>query len=148
MHAPANNAQPASNNQQIVRAPSLNPENPSLGLNSTENASPAVEVSTSQPVPNASLPGAQPVAAAAPLQPTAAAVGSTAVHTDAPTAREIHSKEVESLDAGDDDLIEKTWVDKSEKIIRENENDPKNEDDLQHDMTKHYLKKRFNLDVT
>ena len=120
MHAPANNAQPASNNQQIVRAPSLNPENSSLGLNSTENASPAVEVSTSQPVPNASLPGAQPVAAAAPLQPTAAAVGSTAVHTDAPTAREIHSKEVESLDAGDDDLIEKTWVDKSEKIIREN----------------------------
>ena len=148
MHAPSNKAQPASNNQQIVRSPSLNPENSSLGLNSTENASPAVEVSTSQPGPNASLPGAQPVAAAAPLQPTAAAVGSTAVHTDAPTAREIHSKEVESLDAGDDDLIEKTWVDKSEKIIRENENDPKNEDDLQHDMAKHYLKKRFNLDVT
>lgn len=148
MHAPPNNAQPASNNQQIVRAPSINPENSSLDLNSTENASPAVEVAPSQPVPNASLPGAQPVAAAAPLQPTVAAVSSTAVHTDAPTAREIHSKEIESLDAGDDDLIEKTWVDKSEKIIRENENDPKNEDDLQHDMAKHYLKKRFKLDVT
>jgi|GEM_PF-1231327 len=148
MHAPVNNVQPASNNQQIVRAPSLNPENPSLGLNSTENASSAVEVSPSQTVPNASQPAAQPVAAAAPLQPTAAAVGSTDVHTDAPTAREIHSKEIESLDAGDDDLIEKTWVDKSEKIIRENEDDPKNEDDLQHDMAKHYLKKRFKLDVT
>jgi hypothetical protein len=148
MHAPANNAQPASNNQQIVRAPSLNPENPSLGLNSTENASPAVEVAPSPPAANTLQPATQPVASAAPLQPTAANVGSTAVHTDAPTAREIHSKEVESLDAGDDDLIEKTWVDKSEKIIRENENDPKNEDDLQHDMAKHYLKKRFNLDVT
>ena len=148
MHAPVNNAQPASNNQQIVRAPSLNPENPSLGLNPAENASPAVEVAPSPPVPNTSQPATQPVAAAAPLLPTAAAVGSTAVHTDAPTAREIHSKEIESLDAGDDDLIEKTWVDKSEKIIRENENDPKNEDDLQHDMAKHYLKKRFKLDVT
>ncbi len=148
MHAPANNAQPASSNQQVVRAPSLNPENSSLGLNSTENASPAVEVAPSPPAANTSQPATQPVAAAAPLQPTAATVGSTAVHTDAPTAREIHSKEVESLDAGDDDLIEKTWVDKSEKIIRENENDPKNEDDLQHDMAKHYLKKRFNLDVT
>lgn len=148
MHAPVNNAQPASNNQQLVRAPSLNPENSSLGLSPAENAGPAVEVAPSPPAAHTSQAATQPVAAAAPLQPTAAAVGSTAVHTDAPTAREIHSKEVESLDAGDDDLIEKTWVDKSEKIIRENENDPKNEDDLQHDMAKHYLKKRFKLDVT
>ncbi len=148
MYAPANNAQPASNNQQVLRAPLQNSENSSSGLSSKENSSLAVEVAPNAPVPNSSQPAAQPAAAVTPAQTTTAAVGSTAIHTDAPTARDLHSKEIESLEAGDDDLIEKTWVDKSEKIIRENEDDPRNEDSLQHDVSKHYLKKRFNLDVT
>ncbi len=72
----------------------------------------------------------------------------TTVHTDSTTARQMHAASLMTLAADDVELIEKPWVENSEKNIAEHKDDPYIEDELQHDTSRVYLKKRFNLDVS
>ncbi len=51
------------------------------------------------------------------------------------------------LPAEDADVIEKVWVEKSDQIIETKKDDPRAEDEAQHNLSRAYLKKRFNLDV-
>ncbi len=51
------------------------------------------------------------------------------------------------LPAEDADVIEKVWVEKTDQIIEKDQDDPRAEDDAQHNLSRAYLKKRFNLDV-
>jgi hypothetical protein len=57
------------------------------------------------------------------------------------------AKTLESLPAEDVDLIEKSWVKKTEDVIEQDKDDPALEDEHQHEMSRVYIKKRFNLDV-
>lgn len=97
------------------------------------------------------LSQANPQALPAQQQPVAAAqqqpIQATAVHTDSSTARQMHGQAVGDLEAEDTDLIEKPWVDKTEQVIDADKDDPFIEDEHQHDLSRAYLKKRFNLDV-
>jgi len=76
-----------------------------------------------------------------------ASVQATDVHTDSATARKIHSQSIASLEAEDSELIEKPWVDKVEQVIETNKDNPFEEDEHQNELSRAYLKKRFNLDV-
>jgi len=145
MNPPLNSASKSPN---ILTPDSNLPHSaPSSELSVTENTISAGEANVNSTASSSSQPTVTAPSSPA-AQVTPAVVASDEVHTGAPTARKIHSEKVALLDAGDDDLIEKTWVDQAEKIIDENNQDPKNEDDQQHDMSRIYLKKRFNLDVT
>lgn len=74
-------------------------------------------------------------------------VWSNQIHSNAQTDRAKIAQSISKMSAQDDDLIEKEWVDVTEKVIETNKDDPYNEDEDQHVLSKHYLKKRFNLDV-
>ncbi len=75
------------------------------------------------------------------------AVWSNQLHSNAQSDRAKIAQSIAKLSAQDDDLIEKEWVDVTEKVIEANKDDPYNEDEDQHVLSQHYLKKRFNLDV-
>jgi len=51
------------------------------------------------------------------------------------------------LSAQDKDIIEKEWVGKAEKIIKEDRNNPFVEEEDAEDLQIEYLKKRFNKDI-
>ncbi|MDQ5943357.1 MAG: hypothetical protein QG675_125 [Patescibacteria group bacterium] len=74
-------------------------------------------------------------------------VWSNQIHSNAQTDRAKIAQSISQMSAQDDDLIEKEWVDVTEKVIDANKDDPYNQDEDQHVLSKHYLKKRFNLDV-
>lgn len=74
-------------------------------------------------------------------------VWSNQIHSSAQTNRAKIAQSISQMSAQDDDLIEKEWVDVTEKVIEANKDDPYNQDEDQHVLSKHYLKKRFNLDV-
>lgn len=112
----------------------------------------SVEVQSTNPAELAPLPQVQsntpaPLQAANPPVQTQAQVWSNEVHTDAASAREVHAG-IADLAAEDVDLIEKPWVDITEKVIAADKDDPYAEDEHQHDINKAYVKKRFNLDVS
>lgn len=126
---------------------------PLVQTSSTESLPAAsVEVQSTNPVeqaPSLQVKSITPTpvqAANQPVQPQAQ-VWSNEVHTDAATAREIHAG-IADLAAEDVDLIEKPWVDITEKVIATDKDDPYAEDEHQHDINKAYVKKRFNLDVS
>jgi len=72
-------------------------------------------------------------------------VWATQLHTN--NARNQLAHSISSLGAEDGELIEKPWVDKTEEIIKATKDDPHQEDELQQQLNRTYLKKRFNLDV-
>lgn len=74
-------------------------------------------------------------------------VWSNQLHSSAQSDRAKIAQSIAKMSAQDDDLIEKEWVDVTEKVIDSNKDDPYNEDEDQHVLSRHYLKKRFNLDV-
>lgn len=49
--------------------------------------------------------------------------------------------------AGDEDVIEKEWVDKAKKIILETRDDPYKRTTMVNELQKDYLKKRYNKDL-
>ena len=49
--------------------------------------------------------------------------------------------------AGDDDLIEKEWVDKAKKIIEQTRSDPYNQEKQVSKLQADYIKKRYGKDV-
>ncbi|HRN97155.1 MAG TPA: hypothetical protein PLZ58_01750 [Candidatus Saccharibacteria bacterium] len=51
------------------------------------------------------------------------------------------------LVAGDDDLIEKEWVDKAKKIVAETKNDPYMQEERVNKLQVDYLKKRFGREL-
>jgi len=51
------------------------------------------------------------------------------------------------LVAGDEDVIEKEWVDKAKKIIEETKDDPYARTNRVNELQKNYLQKRYNKDL-
>ena len=49
--------------------------------------------------------------------------------------------------AGDEDVIEKEWVDKAKKIIQETKDDPFARTNRVNELQRDYLKKRYNKDL-
>ena len=49
--------------------------------------------------------------------------------------------------AGDEDVIEKEWVDKAKKIIQETKDDPFERTNRVNELQRDYLKKRYNKDL-
>lgn len=49
--------------------------------------------------------------------------------------------------AGDEDVIEKEWVDKAKKIILETKDDPYKRSSRVNELQRDYLKKRYNKDL-
>ncbi len=92
------------------------------------------------PIPNQPATNSTTLSQSAPTQ-------ASSVHTDAKSARDMFAKTLESLPAEDVDLIEKSWVKKTEDVIEQDKDDPALEDEHQHEMSRVYIKKRFNLDV-
>lgn len=83
------------------------------------------------------VPTAPTVQPPVPVQPTVASA----------TLPAVVDPSLANLPAEDADVIEKEWVDKSDEIIASKQDDPRAEDDAQHNLSRAYLKKRFNLDV-
>jgi hypothetical protein len=103
------------------------------------------------PVEVAPVPGqaaAPPVAQVPAGQAPVVAPTSQAVHVGSAQARSLNDPSLQNLQAGDEDLIEKEWVDKAEEVINTDQDNPRTEDIHQHELSKTYLKKRFNLDVS
>src|SRR3990167_2532202 len=112
--------------QEPVEKPQ--PNQPELnGNNSTEKLSPAAEkapsVSSGAPtsVPTQTTPTSQ--------QPPPQSTSST-------TSQQLPADI-------DEDLIEKPWVEKAEKIIKDDQEDPHKLGDDENDLNKDYLKTRF-----
>jgi len=72
-----------------------------------------------------------------PVAPTAAGVDTGTTSTDPDTP----------LVAGDDDLIEKEWVEKAKKIIVETRDDPHRREQEVGKLQADYLKKRYGKDL-
>lgn len=51
------------------------------------------------------------------------------------------------LSAMDDDNIEPQWVDAVDRIVDENGNDPRQQEEAAEDLSQKYLKERFGIDV-
>ena len=49
--------------------------------------------------------------------------------------------------AGDEDVIEKEWVDKAKKILEETKDDPYGRSERVNQLQRDYLKKRYNKDL-
>lgn len=100
-----------------------------------------------RPQPTSPVEQAQGVGASAvPTNPPAQPASATPA-TANPAATTPVDPSLAQLPAEDADVIEKEWVDKSDEIIESKKDDPRAEDDAQHNLSKAYLKKRFNLDV-
>lgn len=67
--------------------------------------------------------------------------------TPTPATPATTSNELDQLSAADTDVIEKAWVDKAEKIIEQNQDNPYTEEDQEEKLSQDYQKKRFNIDV-
>ncbi len=144
LHNPSNVLQPtpapvaehprvAHGNEPLPSATEVQPSlpRPELSPPATPTPSTLPNQSTNNP---ASLPQVTPPQA-------------NSVHTDAKSARDMFAQSLEPLPAEDVDLIEKPWVKKTEYVIEQDKDDPALEDEHQHDMSRVYIKKRFNLDV-
>lgn len=51
------------------------------------------------------------------------------------------------LPAEDVDTIEKVWVEKADEIVEATKDDPHAQNSIQHELSRAYLKKRFNVDI-
>lgn len=134
--------------QTVENRPQLNLEKSQSNIN--PNIKPAVEAIPSvESSPRPQLNNSNNQAAKTQQQPaqTNGTVWSNQVHSNAQTDRAKITQGIAQMSAQDDDLIEKEWVDVTEKVIDTNKDDPYNQDEDQHVLSKHYLKKRFNLDV-
>ena len=67
--------------------------------------------------------------------------------TATPTVVDDTTSQSSPLVAGDDDLIEKEWVDRAKKIVTETQNDPKQRDDRISGLKVDYVKKRFGREL-
>jgi hypothetical protein len=107
----------------------------------------------SSPVPIEKVPQQASSAAAGP--PSKSPQHSTALANSAQAAANLHTSstqaraltQVSTLHAEDVDLIEKPWVEATEHVIEETKDDPSIEDQAQQQISKQYLKKRFNVDI-
>jgi hypothetical protein len=54
---------------------------------------------------------------------------------------------VNPVAAGDEDLIEKEWVDRAKKIVSENKDDPHKMDDEVNKLQADYIKKRYGREI-
>jgi hypothetical protein len=72
-----------------------------------------------------------------------AAVIATPVVTNATPSTTPVVDDTSPIVAGDDDVIEKEWVDKAKKIILETKDDPHSRSSRVNDLQKDYLKKRY-----
>jgi hypothetical protein len=109
----------------------------------TPEAAPSPVELTPQPGSVAPAQATVPPTQASPTAPPA-----QTVHTGSTQGRALFDPNLASMDAADEDLIEKEWVDKAEEVITNDQDNPYVEDQHQHEMNKLYLKKRFNLDVS
>lgn len=64
-----------------------------------------------------------------------------------PAAQTVQSQAGNPLVAGDDDLIEKEWVDKAKKIIQQTKSDPYAQEKEVSRLQADYIKKRYGKDV-
>jgi len=55
--------------------------------------------------------------------------------------------QLSQMPAEDAEIIEKEWVDRVDHVIETTSDDPYFQEQGQHALARHYLKKRFNLDV-
>lgn len=83
----------------------------------------------------ASAAAANAIYQGAPVDPVTPAPGMTQPVTDSPAI------------AGDEDVIEKEWVDKAKKIIAETKDDPVGRSNRVGELKKDYLQKRFNKEL-
>lgn len=120
-------------------------ENKQLNVEQVQQQKP--ETTNPAVVESAPVPGNSPAPPVMPTQPsqTTSTIPATQVHTSAVQSRSLG--DTTDLAAEDEDLIEKPWVDKVEHIIDETQDDPRAEDEAHHQLSKMYLKKRFNLDI-
>ncbi len=110
------------------------PPHPEVGIHETER--PLEQ--QAEAVPAVSAAPALPTPVVAPTSPTSAGVGITPVvplTDDMPTV------------AGDDDLIEKEWVDKAKKIIAETRADPHLREKQVTKLQADYLRKRYGKEL-
>lgn len=134
--------------QNIENRPKLNLEKSQPNIN--PSIKPAAEVIPSvenSPRPQLGNSNTQTVQTQQPVVQATGTVWSNQVHSNAQTDRAKIAQGIAQMSAQDDDLIEKEWVDVTEKVIETNKDDPYTQDEDQHVLSKHYLKKRFNLDV-
>jgi len=83
---------------------------------------------------------------AAPILPTPIAMPSAPAPVSGTNAATTQASDT-PLVAGDDDLIEKEWVDKAKKIIAETKDDPHRREQEVGKLQADYLKKRYGKDL-
>jgi hypothetical protein len=142
---PSTNKPAVNPNIPVAQASTENRAQPIGRLAEAPNQS---KPETAHAVETAPQPGAvshvqQPIQQS--VAPIATAPPAQTIHTGSTQARTL---QLQDLEAGDEDLIEKEWVDKAEEIIASDEDNPRLEDQHQREINKIYLKKRFNLDVS
>lgn len=139
------------NPNSVQQAPIEAAQQSSQPITTEAVAQPTVE-QTPTPIEAAPVPGQAAALAQShqqlPAQQPVTATPAQAVHVSSVQGRALHDPSLQSLPAEDEDLIEKEWVDKAEEVIAQDQDNPRAEDDHQHEMSKVYLKKRFNLDVS
>jgi hypothetical protein len=70
-----------------------------------------------------------------------------AVIPDDNVVTNVSSSMATPLTAGDDDLIEKEWVDRAKKIIDETKEDPYRREEAVNELQRDYQKKRYGRDL-
>lgn len=121
--------------QPSVESLPLAPSGPEVSVGRVEHEQPRMEqqATAGEPAPQASLP-AIPQAAVNVAVPAPSAPPQT-MASDAPAI------------AGDDDLIEKEWVDKLKRIISLTRDDPYERARVIAQLQADYLKKRYNREM-
>lgn len=118
--------------QTLPPSPEALPAQPNVGA-SPERAAPQEQqpAASVQAVPVLPIPS-QPVAQQGPVIPVLNPLGAT---SDVPAV------------AGDDEVIEKEWVDKAKKIVSQTKDDPYQQEKEVSKLQADYLKKRYGKDV-
>jgi hypothetical protein len=76
----------------------------------------------------------------------AVATPTTVVNDDSSATQDLTLVATPAL-AGDDDLIEKEWVDRAKKIIADTRNDPFQQENAVTELQKDYQKKRYGREL-
>ena len=134
--------------QNIDNRPKLNLEKSAINIDPRmKKPTEVVPKTEMSPRPQPTNSSNQTVQAQQQVAQSSGTVWSNQLHSNAQTDRAKIAQSIAQMSAQDDDLIEKEWVDITEKVIDKTKDDPYNQDEDQHVLSKHYLKKRFNLDV-
>ena len=120
---------PDGYSQAVELAPQY--QTPETGIETGPDRHEQIAEATAAAADNTGLPTALPPATIAPLQPNSA---DKAVN-DVP------------LVAGDDDLIEKEWVDRAKKIVDETKEDPYRREEAVNQLQRDYQKKRYGREL-